>query len=91
MVIFVLTKEGFDEMMPLIQTGKYPVWLSDGVLSEEEIDLLIPEDLEISYFNYVVDLEDEEALASAMFTIAEHHSGERIWVESKLKNPFETG
>jgi hypothetical protein len=83
MVIFILTKEGFKEMEPFIKTGKYPIWLNDGVLGQVEIDLLISENIEVSYFNYVVDIEDEEALAEAIFTVAEHHPGERIWSEHK--------
>lgn len=85
MVIFILTKEGFNEMEPFIKTGKYPIWLNDGILSQVETDLLISENIEVSYFNCVVDIEDEEALAEAIFTVAEHHPGERIWSESKPK------
>lgn len=85
MILFILTKEGFNEMEPFIKTAKYPIWLNDGILSQAETDLLISENVEVSYFNYVVDIEDEEALAEAIFTVAEHHPGERIWSESKPK------
>lgn len=83
MVIFILTKEGFNEMEPFVKTGEHPIWLNGGVLCQAEIDLLISEDIEVSYFNYVVDIGDEEALAEAIFSVAEHHPGERIWSESK--------
>lgn len=38
MIIFVVTKEGFRELEPIIKTGKYPVWIGDNVLSEPELD-----------------------------------------------------
>lgn len=85
MVIFVLTKEGFEEMEPFINTGKYPVWLSGGVVEQDGIDSLISDNVDISYFDHVVDLEDKEAIAEALCTIAQHHPGERIWSESKPK------
>jgi len=85
MIIFVLTKEGFKDMKPLIETGRFPLWFNGGLLDQEEIDSQISEDLEVSSFNYVIDIEDEEALVGALLTVAEHHPNERIWSESRPK------
>jgi hypothetical protein len=85
MVIFILTREGFNEMAPFVKGGLHPIWLNYGVLSQPEINLLISENIEISQFNYVINIDDEEALAEAIFTVAEHHPGQRIWSESKPK------
>lgn len=85
MVIFVITKEGFEDMRSLIESGKYPIWLNDGIRSKSEIDYLRSKNIEVSFFNYVVDIEDEESLAEAIFTVAEHHPSERIWSESRPK------
>ncbi len=70
-------------MEALIKTGKYPVWLSDGVLSQSRIDNLIKENIEVSYFDYVIDIDNEESREEALLTIAEHHPKERIWSESR--------
>ena len=72
-------------MESIINTGKYPIWLNHEVLSQEEIGILISKNIEVSYFNYLVDIEDEEALAEAIFSVSEHHPGERIWSESRPK------
>ena len=72
-------------MKPFIESGKYPVWFNDGVVSQTGLDDLKSHKVEVSYFNYVVDIGDEESREEALFTIAEHHPNERIWSESRPK------
>lgn len=72
-------------MKPFIESGKYPIWLNEGVIPQTEIDELRARNIEVSYFHYVVDIDDEESREEALFTIAEHHPNERIWSESRPK------
>ena len=72
-------------MKPFIESGKYPIWLNDEVISQSELEHLREQSIEVSYFNYVVDINDEESREEALFTIAEHHPNERIWSESRPK------
>jgi len=83
-VVFVITVQGFEEMKPLINSGKYPVWFSGGIKEQDYIDNCIVEGVDVSYFNYEIELTDNEAIVGAIQTINEHHPGERIWTEYKL-------
>ncbi|HMW73570.1 MAG TPA: hypothetical protein PKD17_17210 [Cellvibrionaceae bacterium] len=81
MVIFVVTKDGFRELEVIIKTGFYPVWVGANVLSEHELGRYRNMDLDITNFSYEIDPADSEALTDALATIAEHHPGERVWLE----------
>ncbi|MCW8880333.1 MAG: hypothetical protein OQK51_25015 [Kangiellaceae bacterium] len=72
-------------MKPFIESGKYPIWLNEGVVSQSELADLRARNIEVSNFHYVVDIDDEESREEALFTIAEHHPNERIWSESRPK------
>ena len=83
MVIFAVTRNGFIELEPILSTGLYPVWVwvGDGVLDENEIDSLRSRNVDITKFNYEISPEDRKSLDGALSTIAEHHPGERVWIE----------
>ncbi|WHI52748.1 hypothetical protein P3339_08290 [Microbulbifer sp. MLAF003] len=83
MVIFATTKEGFRELEAVIKTGKYPVWIGCNVLSASEIDSYREMKLDITNFSYEIDPVNEEELNEALTTIAEHHPGERVWLECR--------
>lgn len=83
MVIFVVTRKGFKELEPIIKSGKYPVWVGEGVLTETEIDEVRNMEVDLTNFSYEINPEDDEALDSALSTIAEHHPNQRVWLECK--------
>lgn len=56
-------------------------WINCNVLSQEEIQDLRTNGVEITNFSYVIPPDDTGAIESAISTIAEHHPGKSIWVE----------
>lgn len=85
MVIFVVTKEGFIELEPVVSTGLYPVWVGAGVLSSEEANSLRSRNVGLTEFSYQIDPGNKQELDCALSTISEHHPGERVWVECQPK------
>lgn len=81
MVIFVITKNGFNEIEDFIKNYQSPVWVGDGVLSVNELDELRKSGLDITNFNYQIDKENEDEILGAIETIKEHHPGHSIWTE----------
>ncbi len=81
MVIFVTTKNGFNEIVGFVKSFPLPVWVGDGVLSENELAELRNAGLDITNFNYQIDKEDDAEILGAIETIKEHHPGHSIWTE----------
>lgn len=78
MVIFPLSYKGFKEMEPVIKTGKCSVWLGANVVSDDEVESVRELDVEVTVFNYEVDINDVQGVLQ---TISQHHPGETIWQE----------
>jgi hypothetical protein len=74
-VIFIATHDGYKDMQPLL--AHCAAWVADGVLSEIELRDLRQCGVNISNFTRPTGLDD------ALRIIAEHHPGERIWVENQ--------
>ena len=81
MIIFVLSKEGFEELESIIHTGKYPVWVGGGVLTDIEISIVREKGVDLTTFSYLINPTDEKAIEEALVIIAEKHPGERVWLE----------
>jgi hypothetical protein len=81
MVIFILTKDGFNDVGRFVEENKHPIWVSHGVLSTAEIEDLRTTGVNLTEFTYRISLNDQKAINEAINTISEHHPGERIWVE----------
>ena len=81
MVIFVNSKEGFDELNSLIISGNYPTWVNFGVLSQSKINALRDDGIDLTEFNPSINIENNGELNSAIETIKEHYPEERIWIE----------
>ena len=73
MVILVITKEGFKELESIIDTGKYPVWVSDGVLSDKDLKSAWERNIELTNFTQAID--------ELLSIIADYHPAERVWLE----------
>lgn len=65
----------------MLHSTKSPIWVSGGVLTEEELLNLRSNGIEITNFSYKIDPFDREKVFDAVSIIEEHHPGERIWVE----------
>ena len=81
MVIFVTNKSAYADIQALILTGRHPVWLSAGVLTQQQIDVLWAKDINLSVLDYAVDTANVDAMNRALSTIKEHHVGHSIWVQ----------
>ena len=81
MVLFVLTRAGFDDMRDFIHNGKALVWLNHGILSATELSSLRSSRRDISTFSNAIDPHDNQAIEGALEMIARHHPDERVWVE----------
>jgi hypothetical protein len=81
MVIFILTKDGFNNAGRFVEENEHPIWVSHGVLSQAEIDDLRTSEVNLTEFTYRISLNDQKAINEAINTISEHHPGECIWVE----------
>lgn len=81
MIFFILTKDGFMQMEQVIRSQRSPVWVNNGLFSESELSSLRSSGMEITNFTFRISPYDPEKIVDAVFTIEEHHPGERIWVE----------
>ncbi len=76
----VLTRKGYDDLVPGLGKAPSPLWINLGVLSPEELATLRGIGVEVTDFTTDVALSNA-GLAEAMATIHEHHSGISVWVE----------
>ncbi len=79
MVIFVLTRSAFDDVRSLLSENI--LWVNRDVLSADEIRDLRAAGTDVTHLTYFVDPCDLGAIQTALYTIGEHHPGERIWLE----------
>ena len=90
MVLFTLTRAGFEEMRPLV-TRAVAVWTNCGVLSDQEMNELRARGVDLTSFTKSVDPHDSAEIESAISIIAEHHPMERIWVETSAAEILANG
>jgi hypothetical protein len=82
MVLFILTRQGFEDVQSLVATSA--VWVNCGVLSDAEISDLRSKGVDLTCFTRPLAELYGDATQSAIHTIAEHHPGQRIWVETHV-------
>jgi len=81
MVILIATRNGYDELKPIIFSGMYPVWVGADVLSQEEIDAIRELGVYLTNFCYSINVENFYEIEGAVNTINQHHPDERVWLE----------
>ena len=81
MVFLAVTRAGYDELRRLCGRTPTPIWLGDGVLTEDELKTLHTSGIHASVFTYSIDPKDAFVVEGALHTIAQHHPNETIWVE----------
>ena len=81
MVILIATRSGYEELKPVIFSGLYPVWLGAEVLSLEEMDSIRSLGIDLTDFNYTINIENFREVEGAVETIREHHPNQKVWIE----------
>ena len=81
MVFVALTRAGYEGLVSLLGRAPSPLWVNADVLSLEELARLRSDGIEVTDFTYFIPIEDEDAIASAIATVVEHHPHKTIWVE----------
>jgi hypothetical protein len=79
MVALILTRAGFDDVRHRIDVDRDAIWVGADVLTQTELA-----DLRGSGFNVTVFAHrlDPEHLDGDIGTVAEHHPGQVLWVET---------
>jgi hypothetical protein len=80
MVFLAVNRSGYEAYRALGLSGS--LWVGAGVLSDEELASLRNTGVDVSDFNYEIELHDSEVIAGAVDTIKEHHPGEVLWIQS---------
>ncbi|WP_343293220.1 hypothetical protein AAHN93_01745 [Vandammella animalimorsus] len=83
MVILATTRQGFESLRALIDTGSHPVWVGASVLTAGEIQTWRARGLDLTVFGHDIDPQDTTQLAAALGTVAEHHPGETVWCDAR--------
>jgi len=83
MVVFAVTRAGYEELRRSLKETPSTIWLGEGVLTPSEIDALQRSGVNVTPFDHAIDPTDSVAIDGAVHTIAQHHPGETIWVERK--------
>ncbi len=81
MVIFVTNQSAYADMRALILTGQSPAWLSAGVLTQQQIDVLWAKGINLSVLDCAVNTANIHDMNRALSTIKEHHWGHSIWAQ----------
>lgn len=81
MVYFILSRRGYDHLVAAGGLPTTPLWVSGGVLSDQELADLHSRGYDISNFHRRIDPEDAEEVAESVDTIRLHHPGQVVWVE----------
>jgi len=80
MVYLALTPQGLQEILDNPEAAEAHIWCGANALSEAEFAKL--ERSNVARFTYSLANAEKATIQRALWTIEEHHAGERIWVES---------
>lgn len=81
MVYFVLTRSGYDELIAQRGFTPSPLWVNEGVLSATELLRLHEAGVKVTNFTRFIDPHNMTEIEEAVFTVQDHHSNQRVWVE----------
>ena len=81
MVFLVVTRAGYDELLRICNHFPSPLWVACEVLSESELGALHASGANVSVFDRTINPKDSAAIEDALYTIAQHHPNQRVWVE----------
>ncbi|MBI3731200.1 MAG: hypothetical protein HY254_23090 [Burkholderiales bacterium] len=80
MIFLVFTRQGLDELILLNPAPELAIWCGSNILTEAEYAALSGNN--ISRFIYPLKSPEDANYSSALDTIADHHAGQKIWLES---------
>lgn len=86
-VFLTQTRIGFDGIEAVIKDSGTAVWIGAGVPNEQEQATLRREGVDLTVFNFELLSADQDAINNGLFTIAEHHPEEPIWMEQIVVLP----
>ena len=89
MVYLAITRQCLHDLLAVSAVTGVPVWCGSDALSDDEFEQL--NQGKITRFNYPLADADRSTFEDALGTIAEHHPGQHIWVESVALCSAETG
>jgi hypothetical protein len=82
MVAVILTRAGFEDMRSRIDRDRDAMWAGADVLSVVEADDLRASGFNLTVFSHRL---DPQHLARDIGTVAEHHPGQVLWVETPIE------
>ncbi len=85
MILFFTSRKGFENSIDMIKQNHWPVWLTKGILTKEEIVKIRNKGIELTEFNYEIDNKDKNKIEEALYTIQEHHPEDQILVERRVE------
>jgi len=81
MVILITTKDGYNELEPLILAKKHPVWIASNVLAESEVQNLRQRGVDLTTYDFDAITVDCDSIKNCIEDISLHHPNTRIWIE----------
>jgi hypothetical protein len=81
MVYLILTRAGYDELIAQRSSTPSPLWVNVGVFSTSELMELREVGVKVTNFTRVIDPHNVTKIQEAVFTVQDHHSDQRVWVE----------
>lgn len=82
MVAVILTRPGFEDMRSRIDRDRDAIWVGADVLSAIEATNLRASGFNLTVFAHRL---DPQRLAGDIGTVAEHHPGQVLWVETPME------
>ena len=73
-----------------ITQAKASIWCGSDLVTEQEHANLLAHGVDITRLSYALQNADVKLIRRAVDTIAEHHPGEPVWIESIALDSLET-
>jgi hypothetical protein len=86
MIFLALTRSGLDEAIELCECVDGVIWCGSDAISDNEFRDL--SGLTVTRFTFPLEGADADTIADVLATIADHHPGEKIWIESTIQSPL---
>jgi hypothetical protein len=68
-VFFVISRKGFEDYLTVKDKLTAPLWISAGIISQAELESLRENGADVTDFNYVIGVNENEVIEGAIETI----------------------